>query len=342
MPFEAAKAITATFCWKIRHVLTPMFGNDYPAMCTQPSDRNHNFDHAVIDPAIVQKCTDQAIYYRSLEPRSNRPVSGSASPASSLPPFTDHPINYGSRRIEAPPSHRLFHKVPRRSYADSVGSARDSSSEPYCMSPVSPALGGFTPVNAPRSSVDPSCVPSPSAFLTHIERARKRNMAASNCGESESEPDVSSTPRSDVLRTPPFPLLNTNHESMADGYLASPSANSLSGLSDSDESMGTDNESLLDNDDDEDYREPRKHLGRPMAGLKKNPARSVKSRETGRVPPSSILAHEVKAAHALLRLHMQNGATDGADEDEPMRDAAWGPPLGSRSRNIRKRRRASL
>lgn len=342
MPFEAAKAITATFCWKIRHVLTPIFGNDYPAMCTPPSERPLNFEHATIDPAIVQKCTELAIYYRSLEPQTSHPVSTTASPASMLTPFTDPTSNYRSHPVEANPRPGFVAKVPRRSYTDSVSSARDSSSEPYCMSPASPVRGGFTPVNAPRSSATLPCVPSPATFFARVVEARERKKAASACGESESEADVSSTPRSDFARTPPFPMLNASHQSMRDGYLASPSANSLSGSSDSDESMATDEESLLDNEDDENYRESRKHLGCPMAKLKKNPTRSAKSRETGRVPSSGILAHEVKAAHALLRLHMQNGVKDGFDEDEPVRDSIWGPLLGSRSQNLRKRRRASL
>ncbi|KAJ5156834.1 hypothetical protein N7492_009637 [Penicillium capsulatum] len=342
MPFEAAKAITATFCWNIRHVLTPLFGIDFPAMCTPPADRTHNFEHAIIDPAIVQKCTELANYYRSLELQSNHSSSRRPSPASSLPPsLMDHTVGYRSRHVPPRPS-RPFNKVPRRSYADSVGSARDSSSEPYCMSPTSPTRGGFTPVNAPRSSVVSSRVPSPTTFLKQVVEARKRKTAANTSGESESEADVSSTLRSDVLCIPPSPLLIPNHESMPDGYLASPSANSMSELSDSDESMASDEESVHENDDDEDYHEPGTHMGRQMAKLKKNPVRSAKSRHGGRTPHPSVLAHEVKAAHALLRLHMQNGARVGSDVDEPMRDPNWGPPLRSRSQATPKRRRASL
>lgn len=56
MPFEAAKAIAATFCYDIRWALTPVFGNDFPSLCTPPSDPH--FAKFVIDPRIVQQCTE--------------------------------------------------------------------------------------------------------------------------------------------------------------------------------------------------------------------------------------------------------------------------------------------
>jgi hypothetical protein len=57
MPFEAAKAIAATFCYDIRWALTPIFGNDFPSTCTPPSDPH--FAKFVIDPRIVQQCTEE-------------------------------------------------------------------------------------------------------------------------------------------------------------------------------------------------------------------------------------------------------------------------------------------
>lgn len=69
MPYEAAKAVAATFCWKIRHALTPLFGLDFPSMCIHPQDRGR-FGRMVIDPAIVRKATETANYYRILELQS--------------------------------------------------------------------------------------------------------------------------------------------------------------------------------------------------------------------------------------------------------------------------------
>jgi hypothetical protein len=63
MPFEAAKAIAATFCYDIRWALTPVFGNDFPATCTPPSDPN--FSKFIIDPQIVQQCTEETDRFRA-------------------------------------------------------------------------------------------------------------------------------------------------------------------------------------------------------------------------------------------------------------------------------------
>ena len=58
MPYEAAKAIAATFCWDIRYVLTPVFGLDFPSMCTERSDPL--FLKISIDKEIILHCTELA------------------------------------------------------------------------------------------------------------------------------------------------------------------------------------------------------------------------------------------------------------------------------------------
>lgn len=54
MPFEAAKAVAATFCYRIRYVLTPIFGLDFPAQCIPPGSLG--FDSMHVAPMIVRKC----------------------------------------------------------------------------------------------------------------------------------------------------------------------------------------------------------------------------------------------------------------------------------------------
>jgi hypothetical protein len=69
MPFEAAKAVAATFCWNIRHALTPIFGVEFPSQCIPPeSDR---FGEMVIDCNITKRCTEEARAYRSMETLSS-------------------------------------------------------------------------------------------------------------------------------------------------------------------------------------------------------------------------------------------------------------------------------
>ncbi|RAL03927.1 putative APSES transcription factor Xbp1 [Aspergillus ibericus CBS 121593] len=65
MPFEAAKALAATFCWRIRYVLTPLFGLDFPSRCIPPEDSRYG--DMRIDPAIILQATREAAYYRGLE-----------------------------------------------------------------------------------------------------------------------------------------------------------------------------------------------------------------------------------------------------------------------------------
>jgi hypothetical protein len=62
MPYQAAKAIAATFCYDIRWALTPVFGNDFPAMCLSKQDPR--FAKFLIDPAIVQYCTKETDRFR--------------------------------------------------------------------------------------------------------------------------------------------------------------------------------------------------------------------------------------------------------------------------------------
>jgi hypothetical protein len=68
MPYEAARAMAATFCWRIRYALTPLFGTEFPAMTYDPrlhlqgpivvggvGGTLHNFrrdDHAAMDFAV--------------------------------------------------------------------------------------------------------------------------------------------------------------------------------------------------------------------------------------------------------------------------------------------------
>lgn len=62
MPYQAAKAIAATFCYDIRWALTPVFGNDFPSKCLPPKDPR--FAKFLIDPKIVRDCTTETNRFR--------------------------------------------------------------------------------------------------------------------------------------------------------------------------------------------------------------------------------------------------------------------------------------
>lgn len=340
MPFETAKAIAATFCWKVRYVLTPLFGTDFPSMCIPPTDRAR-FSRMVIDPAVVKQATETANKYQSLELQNHMhsltACSETESTTSSSPPRRTREIDIPV--VDSRPARQLFPKLPRHRYTDSVGSARDSSSEPFCVSPQSPTSSIWTPVNAPppRSSeiVPRSRVPSPRHFYTHAAAYRNKHLSVE---ESESETDLSSEVQSDTMRTPEVSSLNEDIEMGEADFSESLSDVSLS---DKDRSV------------DQDYREPksgasvgtRSPIGKKRP--KKKPVRSAKAKDRACLSGSGHFAHEVKAAHALLHLHMQEATTANLDDEVQASERHWPSSLQlafrpSSSASSRKRRRASL
>ncbi|KAE8367471.1 hypothetical protein BDV27DRAFT_154905 [Aspergillus caelatus] len=260
MPFEAAKAVAATFCWNIRHALTPLFGVDFPYLCVPPTNASQ-YGHMLIDREIVQKATETAKYYRMLELRA--------------------PVVTSLRPIFHPP--KLHNGEPDRS----TSSPERSTPDIYHGTPTSPVHNTFTPVNTPRSTEAASS--SPRQVLASLSSVR----GITN-DDSSSEVTHSSTPYSESMDTPTECLSDSDDE-----YHASDGAdgNAISNI------IQPQNTST--NDDDEYNVE-------------------TCARRKYR---SALFAREVKAAHALLSLCMQDAT--GSDEEYVWVD--WG----------RKRRRAS-
>ncbi|RDW65709.1 putative APSES transcription factor Xbp1 [Aspergillus mulundensis] len=163
MPYEAAKAVSATFCWKIRYALTPLFGADFPDLCTHPEDRAR-FGRMIIDPSIVQIATEKANYYRTLELRGN-PLRADYVLRPSSAPGMDRDLERDravlGRHILPKAHHHHHHRSNTSTSTDTslmgYGSSPEmeyysSGTEPYCLSPVSPIRNSFTPVNTPRST----------------------------------------------------------------------------------------------------------------------------------------------------------------------------------------------
>ena len=69
MPFEAAKAVAATFCYHIRYALTPLFGLEFLELCIKPGE--DGFGHMVIDTNIIRRCTEEANEYRVMSRESS-------------------------------------------------------------------------------------------------------------------------------------------------------------------------------------------------------------------------------------------------------------------------------
>jgi hypothetical protein len=181
MPFEAAKAVAATFCWNIRYALTPVFGADFPTLCIQPgSDR---FGEMVIDCSITQRCTEEARAYRSLEKlASSTATSIIRSPLTPDSPTFSHHVK------------QLRPKVLKLKGNGSGYSVEAGSDDHYAFVPGTPHLpyrNAWTPANTPRSVVD-TRLPSPRAILAGIfTGVRKGDGSATESSSSISSPPLS-------------------------------------------------------------------------------------------------------------------------------------------------------
>lgn len=134
IPFEAAKAVAATFCWNIRYALTPVFGKDFPATCLHPDSEGYGSMH--IDPDITKRCAEQARMYRELEPLQDVSMSMNLNSNNNhSPPLMSATTGGGSPQAQAhaasttPRFKRQFKKLmPKPLQISSSGFASDVSS----------------------------------------------------------------------------------------------------------------------------------------------------------------------------------------------------------------------
>lgn len=153
MPFEAAKAIAATFCFKIRHALTPIFGVDFLALCIPPHDPR--FGRMIIeDASVVRRCSELAREYRALEARVPRASSVLRSPETSEELKS---CRWNAKYLRPKPI-----KVPDTE--SGYGTDVDQSGR-YYISPGTPYGNEWTPTNTPRSAPLGYPLPSPREVL---------------------------------------------------------------------------------------------------------------------------------------------------------------------------------
>ncbi|KAI4171579.1 MAG: hypothetical protein LQ343_004171 [Gyalolechia ehrenbergii] len=134
MPFEAARAVAATFCFRIRYVLTPIFGLDFPAQCIPPG--TPGFDSMHVAPKIIRKCIEAVResheVYRLSKSRS-RPETPSSVGTRSWTP-----INAAT-------------KASKTVDSESGYGTDTECSETYAWSPQRRAKSGLTSRETPRS-----------------------------------------------------------------------------------------------------------------------------------------------------------------------------------------------
>ncbi|WEW62012.1 hypothetical protein PRK78_007512 [Emydomyces testavorans] len=187
MPFEAAKAVAATFCWKIRYALTPLFGVEFLSLCISPDDTR--FGRMVIDPEIVRTATIAANHFRLLEMKR-----GSFSKVSNAVSYPTNAANSGrpNKKIMRP---RLSSKteIENGYHAENINGG-------YCSSPFAPRSNGWTPANTPRTpALMPFNIASPRKILASLSGFHKKSRRASTGYEIDSVIDGGSPPPNSVM-----------------------------------------------------------------------------------------------------------------------------------------------
>ncbi|KAF2099708.1 hypothetical protein NA57DRAFT_75212 [Rhizodiscina lignyota] len=216
MPFDCAKAVMATFCYDIRHLLTPMFGKDFMEICLLPTD--NAFGTFKIDPAIVRACTEDMRTWRTLYAH-DAPRSAPGSPQSPSDAYTptsapSTPLLHKSLRPRATKrKHNPFSGETESGYGTDPD--RDfASSSTYTSPQVSPKTvfvkSEWTSINrvdrakrvdSPMTGllVDPTPpVPSPKK----IDRTKRAIDIEEFMGETEGSDD-------DLRRLPPARLIRS-------------------------------------------------------------------------------------------------------------------------------------
>ncbi|PKY01045.1 hypothetical protein P168DRAFT_335005 [Aspergillus campestris IBT 28561] len=204
MPYTAARAIAATFCWKIRYALTPLFGVDFPNDCIHPDNRNQ-FGRMIILPQVIQMATRETSVYRCMERGeyvSSRIEGGVYVPSRELVGFDSQPYrscpdgsNTNTQSGRTPLHHhhgytgRIYGREGggggegRGGYRSSPDYSTDISTTSTTASTAPHSLSAsprntFTPVNTPRSRDGlQQRIPSPETLSTCMRRMSVQQRA---------------------------------------------------------------------------------------------------------------------------------------------------------------------
>ncbi|KAI0541083.1 hypothetical protein GGR58DRAFT_520309 [Xylaria digitata] len=134
MPYQCAKAVCATFCHNISGALIPIFGPDFPALCTQVDAPEYT--RMVIDPAIVAQSTREAEYYRRFYSNAASLGSGPRNNGDNASPKRDR------RTLRTPYDDSSKHN-PRQRIRKTCTFTPGSESSPYTTDTdgeISPAV----------------------------------------------------------------------------------------------------------------------------------------------------------------------------------------------------------
>ncbi|OAX85055.1 hypothetical protein ACJ72_00556 [Emergomyces africanus] len=289
MPFEAAKAVAATFCWKIRYALTPLFGVEFLSICIPPEDPR--FGRWIIDQSIVRTATNSARQYRLLEGRPgnstrHRRILGEPFPCQNSDPPGWSKKDLRPKPKPAPPVGVSVVDVGYKGYPidNDAGSA-------YYLSPSKPPQNFYAPSSTPHTTgAVHSRLPSPQEILTSLINLQTRDAKLEdeiNMDGMETESELG-----DSAESIPAEQVLLDHSY---GY--------------------ADNECNGGNDGDRDGEveietnpEGEREGSLPnISSMEKHGARHAK-RHSSPLP----LTNDARAAYMLMSLHMQDAV--GVDE----------------------------
>ncbi|KAI0013094.1 hypothetical protein F4779DRAFT_476315 [Xylariaceae sp. FL0662B] len=158
MPYQCARAVCATFCHNIAGALIPIFGPDFPPMCT-PAEAPE-YSRMIIDPAIVVQATREAEQFRRLYSNMVTSASGSISPKRDRrvfrSPYDDsrHHPRHRIRKTYIAPGCDSPYATDTDGDVSPVTERSNMGHDRYLYSPTPPSIpalrpnGGWTPANA--------------------------------------------------------------------------------------------------------------------------------------------------------------------------------------------------
>ena len=181
MPFEAAKAVAATFCYKIRYALVPVFGPDFVSMCRKFDDSSP--PGLGVCASIIQRCAEAATANQAQSRESS--VAVSPRTLTTWPPKSSGSKSAKTMDVES-------------------GYGTDSDrSEKYPGSPDSPRSIVWTPVNTPQ--------------LTHLETYRFLQQPPRNVTSTPRGLDVPPSSRIKRMTNAKRAILDNEETSEAEG-----------------------------------------------------------------------------------------------------------------------------
>lgn len=196
MPFEAAKAVAATFCWNIRYALTPLFGVEFLSICIPPG--SPGYGRMVIDPSIVREATILAERYRMYEGDSANFTKGLSS---YVPPMSKLGRCWSKKELRP----KLITKTDETDNEYTTDTDPSDSSYPSPQTQMATSDNQWTPANRPRTlrkKTSNKKVPSPQDILRTL--SNRNQQEASSDTETETGSSTAGTLSPTERRRPPF------------------------------------------------------------------------------------------------------------------------------------------